>query len=935
MTEAPTIFVSYAHADEVWRGRLLRHLGGAALQGRIDVWDDRRIGGGEGWRGAISDAMARASAAILLVSADFLASDFIQNDELRLLLQRRERDGLRLLPVLVRPCDWEGHAWLAAIQHWPLDGRAISEGTEHQIDVDFAMIARRVRLLFEGQQPATATPGGAAISPERISTSRLPVPGKYLFGRDIELARLDAAWADPRAHVISIIAMGGAGKSALVDAWLKELEKDGWRGAERVFGWSFYSQGSSTTASGDTFIAAALRWFGDTDPTAGSAWEKGERLARLVKQQRTLLVLDGMEPLQAPPGQGEGKIRDHGVAALVRELAAGGRGLCVISSRLAVADLASREDVAAPRVELDRLSAEDGARLLDALGTQGPRAELEQAAREVKGHALALTLLGSYLVDACGGDVRRRREIGPLEGDVTGGDHAKRAMADYARWLGEGAEVVVLRLLGLFDRPADDGCIRALRAAPAIPGLTEALIGMSEISWKQTLAKLRRAHLVAEASEGEAGAVDAHPLVREHFGARLREEAEEAWREGHGRLFDHLRYAAPEFPKDTVTMAPLYAAVVHGCRAGREQEAFDEVRVRRVNRGNEFFNMHKLGAFSEELAMLSAFFDPAWTRVTPRLTEAAAVAVLSAAGFTLRALERLEEAAEPLRLALAKDLAQQAWKSAAIDATNLSELHLARGAVRDAVAVAKQGVELADRSGEPIEKRDNRATLADALHQAGRLDEARTLFEQAEAQQKAQEPAHPRLYSQQGFRYCEFLLGEGKAEDVLDRAAYALAGAKRHGWPFDIALDNLSLGRAHLLLALRDRTANLRPALAEINEAVTGFRQAGQQDYFPLGLLARAELHLAARDLTAAERDLDEALSIAIRGGMCLHEADAYLGFARLHLARHDRNAARASLADAKALIERTGYHRRDPDLADIETALTAAEADSLPHVAR
>ncbi len=142
--------------------------------------------------------------------------------------------------------------------------------------------------------------------------------------------------------MVSIVAMGGAGKSALVDRWIQGMQQDGWRGAERVFGWSFYSQGSSHTASGDTFMAEALKWFGDADPTVGTAWERGERLARLVKAKRTLLVLDGLEPLQAPPGPGEGKLRDPGVAALVRELSAGGDGLCVLTSRLAVADLASR-----------------------------------------------------------------------------------------------------------------------------------------------------------------------------------------------------------------------------------------------------------------------------------------------------------------------------------------------------------------------------------------------------------------------------------------------------------------------------------------------------------------------------------------------------------------------------------------------------------------
>ena len=68
-----------------------------------------------------------------------------------------------------------------------------------------------------------------------------------------------------------------------------------------------------------------------------------------------------------------------------------------------------------------------------------------------------------------------------------------------------------------------------------------------------------------------------------------------------------------------------------------------------------------------------------------------------------------------------------------------------------------------------------------------------------------------------------------------------------------------------------------------------------------------------AGDLEAATRDLDEALEIATRGGMRLHEADCYLEFARLHLAAGQREQAQAAAAKARALVDATGYHRRDP----------------------
>lgn len=106
-----------------------------------------------------------------------------------------------------------------------------------------------------------------------------------------------------------------------------------YRDAELVFGWSFYRQGTSGgTSSADEFLEAALNWFGDADPRIGTPWEKGERLARLVAQRRTLLVLDGLEPLQNPPGPHEGRLREPSLQAFLRELAAFNTG-CASSQR--------------------------------------------------------------------------------------------------------------------------------------------------------------------------------------------------------------------------------------------------------------------------------------------------------------------------------------------------------------------------------------------------------------------------------------------------------------------------------------------------------------------------------------------------------------------------------------------------------------------------
>jgi hypothetical protein len=102
-----------------------------------------------------------------------------------------------------------------------------------------------------------------------------------------------------------------------------------YRSAKLVFGWSFYRHGTrGGTSSADEFIDAALAWFGDPDPRNGTAWEKGERLAKLVAGRRTLLILDGLEPLQNPPGPQEGRLREPALQALLRGLSAFNKGLC-------------------------------------------------------------------------------------------------------------------------------------------------------------------------------------------------------------------------------------------------------------------------------------------------------------------------------------------------------------------------------------------------------------------------------------------------------------------------------------------------------------------------------------------------------------------------------------------------------------------------------
>ena len=479
------------------------------------------------------------------------------------------------------------------------------------IDEGRTITYQRLGQMPDGKSYSVTRMPPARLGPEGISIARLPVTGSDLFGREEDIAFLDHAWANHQTNVVIIVAWAGVGKSTLVNHWLGRMAGEYYRSAELVFGWSFYRQGTSGSASSaDEFLDAALAWFGDPDPRIGTAWEKGERLAKLVAHQRTLLVLDGLEPLQNPPGPQEGRLRDPTLQAFLRELAAFNKGLCVITTRLPIADLADHEHTSAPRCELEQLSSDAGAKLLQALGVKGEEAELRSASDEFSGHCLALTLLGSYLTDAYNGDIRHREEVSEgLSHDVRQGVHARKVMESYQAWFGEGSELSVLRMLGLFDRPADEKAIEVLLKSPAIPGLTESLTDLSSSEWRAILSRLRRARLLVGEDPHGPGQLDAHPLVREYFGEQLRDRQADAWKECNRRLYHYYRTLAPQLPNSFREMEPLFLAVICGCNAGLFREALHEVYIPRIQRGNAYFAANVLGARGVLLTALVHFFE--------------------------------------------------------------------------------------------------------------------------------------------------------------------------------------------------------------------------------------------------------------------------------------------------------------------------------------
>ncbi|MEM7795203.1 MAG: TIR domain-containing protein [Cyanobacteria bacterium P01_C01_bin.118] len=132
------VFISYSHKDEAFKDDLVTMLAIMERNGMIDAWQDRRIEPGAEWNEAIQTAMNECDLAILLVSKNFLASRFINDKEVPKLLQRRKDEGMRVVPVIIRPCPWTSEPVLKGLQALPRDNKAIITFAENTGERDQA-----------------------------------------------------------------------------------------------------------------------------------------------------------------------------------------------------------------------------------------------------------------------------------------------------------------------------------------------------------------------------------------------------------------------------------------------------------------------------------------------------------------------------------------------------------------------------------------------------------------------------------------------------------------------------------------------------------------------------------------------------------------------------------------------------------------------------
>ena len=186
-----SVFISYAHEDEPLRQRLEAHLSMLRRQRLIADWYDRQILAGDEWATDIDQHLETASIILLLISSDFLASNYCYDIEMKRALERDRQGEARVIPIILRPCDWRTSPF-ARLQCLPNDGKAVT--TWQNSDEAFLTIAEGLRRIIGQLRLSPSLPHqslpvhalGASTTSQEQSAKQIPTPPLITF-RDQKL----------------------------------------------------------------------------------------------------------------------------------------------------------------------------------------------------------------------------------------------------------------------------------------------------------------------------------------------------------------------------------------------------------------------------------------------------------------------------------------------------------------------------------------------------------------------------------------------------------------------------------------------------------------------------------------------------------------------------------------------------------------------------
>jgi tetratricopeptide (TPR) repeat protein len=877
---------------------LRSHLEPVCRQHRTEISDTILAAGDDVLRGP-EERIRGATHIVVIVSPHLLAWRLWTGAVGAALAGRKPNE---VLLVLWKSCVHDGDEVLRRFQPFP-EEEPIAQARDAAAAL--TAVARRIgdRLRV------------SATGPRLLALGNLPSPEQAILGRERERAALDAALDDRAIHLAVVVGEGGAGKTQLVRTWLDQLQPL-YGGADAVISCSIEDQGGRGGPAASAAVGVLLAALGDKpseDPMASVF-----RLAQLVRARSTIVVIDGLEPLQ----DSRGEITDRPMRTLIRELASQmNGGLLVITTRPPCVDLDGF--FGARRIDLGPIDPASAVQVLRSRGVHGLEEQLARVSGRLRGHALSLALVADYLVEAHEGDAMAFEGLDLGAQDIDDRGRLDRILSWHERrWAPE--ERAVLGVVALCEGPATLEVLRAFTLAPAAPGFASALGGRSLPELQRTCTRLERTALLSRSS---GGVWDQHPLVRGWWRARLMAVEPAGVRAAHERLFEHHRAQAPRAGgggERREDLEPLYAAVAHGVQAGRWRESF-AVLHDRIREGERHTSLKKHGMVAEDLRAFLSFFERSSLEVRGDLAAPQRHWLENSAGVLLRVHGRAAEAVDLLQRAVRTAAGAGLVAEAAESARNLASVLSLTGDLTKALEACESAVHHADLSGETrarVVARDFRAHL---LHRFGRLQDARADFVAIEQIRDGEGAGKMGVAHYPFASQAALFIDLDEVDLACDRARRGVdltrGGDPDAGSLLNRGLSRRSLGRALAALGKGDEAAE------QLEAAVELVRQAGRYDH-----LAPCHIDCASfwadLDGSRARSHLAEARRVFEGRGFRLIEGDAALTTAHVALLENRLEEAGAALDLASMLLDATRYRLRLPRLHVLQARLAAALGD-------
>jgi tetratricopeptide (TPR) repeat protein len=635
-----------------------------------------------------------------------------------------------------------------------------------------------------------------------------------------EFAQLCDWWRQIGKGVCALVGIGGAGKTAVVERFLRLLPQvlppesgvrklDSLPTPRRLFVFSFYD-----APNPDAFFDQLAGWLTERMNRLQTLQPSYEQTVRLLEYAGPcLLVLDGLEKVQEDGLRGApfGQIADTRLRSFVLRAAEGvlGEAAVLVTTRFALDDLRGRPGLNYREVPIERISEEACLALLRQRGVRGADHELAPIARACGFHALTVDLAGGYLAHFANGKAGTAArwssgEPSPASVAPQASDRLREVAEQTARFervarryrealaRTDPAALALLERVCLFRLGVDADLLMLVFTGPRKEDLSgPALAALSAAEVRARLERLAAMRLLKATEHGthsrpeqqatvcaaptvfsgvQGATYTVHPAVRDGF---LKGLDPYRARQGHTAASEGLIASLGGLPgrdahlSDPRMLDLLEEIVYHTLEAGRADTAWEMYRYQLG--GYENLG-RRLGAYERGERICRAFAvgpigDAAPLRA--RLSDRNQAVFLNEWALYLSDLGRLDEAARCYARNIALRLEEGSWKNASIGNQNLADLLLAAGRLREALAAAEEAVRLAERASYAFERKDAYAYRGYAHALRGETEAALADFATALRWQRHEEgPSDRGLYRLRGVHHAWLLARLGRHEEA-------------------------------------------------------------------------------------------------------------------------------------------------------------------------